>query len=43
MYDLNSVVHLLGCCQIANESVRVAGFEQAVPMLLPQLAADELT
>ncbi len=42
MYSLNSIVHLLGCCRIANESVAVAVFEQAVPMLLAQLAADEL-
>ncbi len=43
MYVLNSVVHVLGCSRIANESVTVAFFEQAVPMLLAKLAADELT
>ncbi len=43
MYVLNCVVHLLGCCRIANESVDVAVFEQVVPMLLAKLAADEFT
>ncbi len=43
MYVLNRVVHALGCSWIANENVAVAFFEQAVPMLLAELAADELT
>jgi hypothetical protein len=36
-------VHVLGCNRVANESVAIAFFEQAVPMLLAELAADELT
>ncbi len=39
----NRVAHALGCSRIANEIVAVAFFAKAVPMLLAELAADELT
>ncbi len=43
MYCLKRVEHALGCSRIPNESVAVAFSAQAVPVLLAELAADELT
>ncbi len=43
MHNVNHVMHCLGRFRIANKSVRVACFADAVPMLLSKLAADEFT
>ena len=43
MYGLNRVEHALGRSRIPNESVAVAFSPQAVPVLLTELSADELT